>query len=151
MKKGFTLIELLVVVLIIGILSAVALPQYEKTVQKARTTEVKNYVDAWKKAQNIYRLENGEYSRELDDLSITMPTLKYFTVESPDPSSSGAGLRITPGSNFQIEGLDGMGVYMSQEHGYAWGCCFGASGSDKLCEKFFCTPTNTGSATRCVF
>ena len=76
-KKAFTLIELLVVVLIIGILSAVALPQYEKAVHKARFSEVPIRLRNMTQAFALYVLENGDLPRVAGhfDLSIVSPDI----------------------------------------------------------------------------
>ena len=71
--KGFTLIELLVVVLIIGILAAVAVPQYQLAVAKSRTMSLLPLMKAVEEAEHLYRLENGEFTADFTKLDIQMP------------------------------------------------------------------------------
>ena len=70
---GFTLIELLVVVLIIGILSAVALPQYNLAVEKSRVAEAMPIIKSIAEAREIYRLANGELPIDFAELDIDIP------------------------------------------------------------------------------
>jgi prepilin-type N-terminal cleavage/methylation domain-containing protein len=70
LKAGFTLIELLVVVLIIGILAAVALPQYYAAVQRADAAEMLLIAKAVAEANTRYKLANNTYTRDIRNLDI---------------------------------------------------------------------------------
>ena len=77
-NKGFTLLEILVVVLIIGILAAIALPKYQKAVKKSRAVEAVMNLKSLFKAQEMFRLTNGTYTNNLNNLDIKLNS-KYYT------------------------------------------------------------------------
>ena len=72
-NRAFTLIELLVVVLIIGILAAIALPQYQKAVWKSRYAQAKAMGSSLAEAMEVYYMANGSYTGDIDNLDVNMP------------------------------------------------------------------------------
>lgn len=81
-NKGFTLMELLTVVFIIAILTNLAIPEYQKAVERSRSAEAETILETLAKAEERYLMSNGVYTNELTDLDVTIPTsTKHFTME----------------------------------------------------------------------
>ena len=86
LRSGFTLVELLVVVLIIGILAAVAVPQYQVAVSKSRVVSFLPVMHSVLNAQAVYHLANDTYTDDMDDLDVNFA---YTLKEDEDTSGWG--------------------------------------------------------------
>ncbi len=88
-NEGFTLIELLVVIIIIGILSAIALPSFLNQANKAKQTEARTYGGSINRAQQAYRLENPMFGTSLANLGVGVSaSTKNYTYAMPSATSA---------------------------------------------------------------
>lgn len=110
--KGFTLIELLVVIIIIGILSAIALPAFLNQANKARQSEAKQAIGAINRGQQAYYLERQLFSRNINGLGLGV------AIDTDNYSYGAPGTIATPAANAKYTfAADEVGITMGYEAG----------------------------------
>ena len=103
-QSGFTLIELMIVVAIIGILAAVAIPQYQNFTKKSKASEAKVILDAITTAEASYFAEQDNMTATLSDMGSPESPAKYYTY-----SAAGTGdlttIKAVPNGTGRTAGL----------------------------------------------
>ena len=97
-NKGFTLIELLVVVLIIGILAAMAMPQYFKAVERSRMTEADTLLGSIAQAQRRKFLQRNRFATDYRGLDVApkgSTGALYYTKGDPTTGANGNGFGVS--------------------------------------------------------
>ena len=133
-EQGFTLIELLVVIIIIGILSAIALPAFLNQANKAKQSEGKQYISSMNKGQQAYYAENTKFGSDVTALGLGLKTATTNYTYSLATTASSANALAGPTNTEALKG-------------YAGGVGLVDAGEAKTTQSILCETVKTGSPT----
>jgi len=114
---GFTLLEVLVVVVIVGILAALAIPQYRKASESSKAAEAYNNLNAIRKAEWTYYNRYNCFTGNLDELSIENPNNMPSVTNRGNRYFDYLAVIAVPGNMFSLLATRNTGPYINQTIG----------------------------------
>ena len=114
---GFTLLELLIVFIIVGILSAIALPNLINQIGKGRETEAKTQLGSIARAQQAYHFEQQVFAATLNELTLTGSFVPQY-YDYPEPIAPTPDTRVEHKANAVAADVDrtrnyAVGIYFT--------------------------------------
>ena len=143
-EEGFTLIELLVVIIIIGILSAIALPSFLNQANKAKQSEAKQYIASLNKGQQAFFVENNAFTTEVAKLGLGIKTSTQnytYSIGTTTFNTQAGATAVTSGAATGLAGYGGA-VYLVTAGG-------GNTSETVICEQTTTATTYTFEQSNC--
>lgn len=125
-QQGFTLIELMIVVAVIGVLSAIAIPQYQKYVAKAEVASALATMSGVKTNVEAVTVETGLFPAGGEENNIGAPTMDLGTILFVPTAETAAGamkFTFNTSKSSSVSALvSGTEFSLTRDTNGLWGC-----------------------------